>query len=81
LDTGVNRGHPLLEYSLAVADLHTVDHNWSTHDESGHGTELAGIALFGDLTETLNADGPVHLTSRLESVKVLRAAGDNEGEP
>ena len=81
LDTGINRGHPLLENSLAAADLHVVDPNWTTADENGHGTELAGIALFGDLTPVLIDNGPVALTARLESVKLLRNAGDNEREP
>jgi hypothetical protein len=81
LDTGVNRGHRLLEDSLAEQDLHTVDPVWTSADEDGHGTELAGIALFGDLTPVLVAEGPVVLAARLESVKLLRESGDNEGEP
>lgn len=81
LDTGVNRGHPLLEGSLAESDLHAVDPEGTPADEDGHGTELAGIALFGDLTPVLLDDGPVALPARLESVKLLRQAGDNEGEP
>ena len=81
LDTGVNRGHPLLEGSLAEDDLHAVDPDATPADQSGHGTELAGIALFGDLTPVLVAQGPVVLAARLESVKLLRQAGDNEGEP
>jgi hypothetical protein len=81
LDTGVNRGHPLLEGSLAEEDLHAVDPNSTPADESGHGTELAGVALFGDLVPVLVAQGPVALTARLESVKLLREAGDNEAEP
>jgi hypothetical protein len=71
----------LLEGSLAEQDLHTVDPDWTAADEDGHGTELAGIALFGDLTPVLVAQGPVVLPARLESVKLLRESGDNEGEP
>ena len=81
LDTGVNRGHRLLEHSLAEQDLHTIDPDWTAADEDGHGTELAGIALFGDLTPMLVAQGPIILPARLESVKLLRESGDNEGEP
>jgi hypothetical protein len=81
LDTGVNRGHPLLESSLAEADVHVVDPDAPPADEVGHGTELAGIALFGDLTPVLIDQGPVILAARLESVKLLRGPGDNEGEP
>ena len=81
LDTGVNRGHPLLEGSLGAADQHVVDPEWTSADEDGHGTEIAGIALFGDLTPVLVSAGPVALATRLESVKLLREPGDNKGEP
>jgi Subtilase family len=81
LDTGVNRGHPLLEASLAVADQHTVTPAWGVNDSHGHGTQLAGVALFGDLTEALAGDGPLPIPLRLESVKLLEKPGDNENEP
>ena len=48
LDTGVNRGHPLLAPALAVDDLHTVEPAWGTDDADGHGTQMAGLALAGD---------------------------------
>ena len=48
LDTGVNRGHPLLAHSLAEEDLHTSDPSWGTADHDGHGTEMAGVSLYGD---------------------------------
>ena len=37
----------------------------------GHGTEMSGIALYGDLVAFLAGNGPVQLTHRLESVKIL----------
>lgn len=80
LDTGVNNSHPLLVHSLHARDLHTVDPTAGVHDENGHGTRMAGIALYGDLTDALNEDGHVHLSHRLESVKLLRHHGDNEGK-
>jgi hypothetical protein len=61
LDTGVTRGHPLLEKSLAVADCHTCDPAWGAHDHHGHGTEMAGLALYGDLTPVLAGTGTVQL--------------------
>ena len=54
LDTGVNRGHPLISPSLATADLHTVDPGWGTDDANGHGTEMAGVAIAGNLTDRLD---------------------------
>jgi len=80
LDTGVNNGHPLLYHSLHTRDLHTIDPTAGVHDENGHGTRMAGIALYGDLTDALTEDGPVHLSHRLESVKLLRHEGDNKGK-
>ena len=71
LDTGVNRGHPLLAPALEVGDLHTVEPGWGTDDADGHGTEMAGLALTGDLTELLASNDPVEIGHRLESVKLI----------
>ena len=78
LDTGVNRGHPLLEQSLAIADTHTCDPGWGTHDHDGHGTEMAGLALYGDLQAALQSNSHVNLRHMLESVKVLPPKGAND---
>ena len=78
LDTGVNRGHPLLEHSLAEADMHTCDPDWGSHDHDGHGTEMAGVALYGDLRSALENGHPVRLRHRLESVKVLPPVGQTD---
>lgn len=80
LDTGVNRDHPFIAPLLADADRHTVEPGWGPDDGNGHGTELAGLALLGDLTPALADDGPLAVPYRLESVKILRGPGDNEGE-
>ena len=71
LDTGVNRGHRLLAPALAVDDLHTIEPAWGTDDIDGHGTQMAGLALAGNLTEHLAGSGPVEVDHRLESVKLL----------
>ncbi|WP_209304279.1 S8 family peptidase [Pusillimonas caeni] len=78
LDTGVNRGHPLLQYSLPDEKVLTVDHSWGRHDAHGHGTELAGLALFGDLQAALTHGHAVNLTHHLESVKILNSGSGNE---
>lgn len=80
LDTGINRGHPLLQASLRAADMHTIEPAWNTADDDGHGTGLAGVSLYGDLTDALQKTGPIELPARLESVKILRKGGDNEGK-
>jgi hypothetical protein len=80
LDTGVNHGHPLLAPFVADEDRHAVEPDWGPDDANGHGSELAGLALMGDLTAALAEDAPLLVPHRLESVKVLRFPGDNEGE-
>ena len=81
LDTGINRGHPLLAPALASGDLHTVEPGWGTDDTDGHGTEMAGLALAGDLTELLTGDDPVEFGHRLESVKLLESDGVTGADP
>lgn len=81
LDTGLNRGHPLLAPALAAGDLHTVEPGWGTDDANGHGTEMAGLALAGDLTELLTGNDPVEFGHRLESVKLLPADSATGTDP
>ncbi len=78
LDTGVNRGHPLLELSIAENDLHACVPAWGVHDHDGHGTEMAGITLYGNLRGALEGNQPIRLQHRLESVKILPPVGVND---
>ncbi len=71
VDSGVFRDHLLLESSLDVDDCHAADPSWPVQDDRGHGTEMAGLALFGDLATALSGSTAVRLTHRLESVKIL----------
>ncbi|MBX9358168.1 S8 family peptidase [Chromobacterium vaccinii] len=80
LDTGVNHGHPLLAPMVADADRHSIEPAWGSDDQNGHGTELAGLSLIGNLVPVLEGDESVNVPHRLESVKILRGPGDNEGE-
>jgi hypothetical protein len=80
LDSGVFRGHRLLSESLSAADLHTVIGESGT-DEHGHGTSMAGLALYGPLDPHLSSSDPVRLTHRLESVRLLPRRGEPETDP
>ena len=80
LDSGVNRGHPLLAPVIASDDLHTVEPAWGTDDTANHGSGLAGLAAYGDLTEALASDDPLVLAHRLESVKLTPEQGANQGD-
>ena len=56
LDRGVQAGHPLLEDSLAADDLHSVEPSWRKDVAiHAHGTEMAGLALYGDLQKPQSA--------------------------
>lgn len=80
LDTGVNRGHPLLAPFLATSDLHTVDPAWGVDDNANHGSGLAGLVALGDLSDALETDDPIVVRHRLESVKLTPIQGANDGD-
>ena len=80
LDTGTNNEHPLIYPFLDDADQFSVDADWTGTDDDGHGTGMAGLAVWGDLVHPLESDQKVRVAHRLESVKVLRQPGDNEGK-
>jgi hypothetical protein len=77
LDTGVARGHPLLANALEAADRHAAKPSWDVEDRVGHGTKLAGLALYGDMTTVLQGTMPVSIGNRLESAKIIPDAGFN----
>lgn len=80
LDSGVTRAHPLLEPLMDAADLHTVEPVWGVDDQADHGTGLAGLAAYGDLTDALSSTGAISVPHRLESVKLVPAEGANQGD-
>src|SRR5665213_1215757 len=82
LDSGSTHRHPLIRPALNPADQQTWDGGANVEDTGaaygGHGTEMSGIALYGDLVPFLAGNGPVQLTHRLESVKILPDHGAND---
>lgn len=83
LDSGTTQRHPLIQPALSPADQQSWDPTWAVEDiggpgVGGHGTEMSGIALYGDLVPFLTGDGGVQLTHCLESVKILPDRGDND---
>ena len=70
LDTGVMSGHPLLQSS--VDSVQSALSGTAAGDLAGHGTEMSGLALLGNLDSCISGKDPVRLRHRLESVKVLR---------
>ena len=83
LDSGANRAHPLIEPGLEAADQHAYDDAWGVGDSAywnGHGTSMAGVALYGDLEAALSHGNGVELGHRIETVKILPPAGQNDPE-
>lgn len=70
LDTGVNHAHPLLQSVADTAGMHTYIPAWGTDDREGHGTAMAGLSAYGDLTKALANPLPIQLTHYIESVKI-----------
>ncbi len=80
LDSGVTRTHPLIEPALDSSDMHTYEPSWGVHDNWGHGTQMAGLALYSDLLDVLQTSNQVKLRHRLESVKILQSHQPNDPE-
>lgn len=78
LDHGVHVEHPLLRPLINNGDAQTYDPDWPIVDNAeSHGTEMAGLALFGDsLPDLLMNSHSVKIEHRIESVRML-----NTGQP
>lgn len=81
IDSGVNVEHPLLSSFTNLADQLTVTDDNDPTDSDGHGTGMAGLAIWGDLTHALGTTDIVSVSHRLESVKVIGQSGDNKSKP
>lgn len=75
LDSGVSASNTLLRSSLPAQYLRTIDQSWGVGDDSGHGTNMAGVALFPNLADAAEGKGPIQLRTGLESVKIVRSIG------
>ena len=76
IDTGVNNKHPLLEAFLPDDHLDSYNPNswgfYDSHPNGGHGTGVAGLALYGDLVDVLSGQSPIHIFHGLESYKLIQ---------
>ncbi len=81
LDTGLNSSHPLIE--PAIKDPSTVQavvSPWGVHDHMGHGTEMAGVAIYYNLKDRLMHSDRQIINHKIESVKILPPKGENTVE-
>ncbi|WP_433351583.1 S8 family peptidase [Microtetraspora malaysiensis] len=81
LDCGVQADHPLLAKSFDNAYTALKGTSPAPAPGARHGTEMAGLALYGDLEPLVKGVGPVRLEHRLESVKILRGHHDDQTDP
>jgi hypothetical protein len=82
LDTGVNHAHPLLAPVMADGDVHTLKPPWGVHDThpDGHGTQMAGLAIYGDLSPMLDSTEAVELTHGVQSLKLIHPTDPHREE-
>jgi hypothetical protein len=80
VDTGVNRGHPLIEPLLAAADSQTILPDGDASDSQQHGTPMAGLCAFGDLRSLMLSTGAWRQLHRLESVKLIATGREHDPE-
>lgn len=74
LDSGLADGHPLLK--AAVGEAKSFLPGEGAHDEHGHGTHVAALALYGDFERHLR-DGKFVPTLRLFSGRILDKNNEN----
>lgn len=83
LDSGVNNQHTLINRSLPDERLFTWIEDWGKFDSGkggGHGTGMAGLALYGDLVSGLSRTDTIHIYHGLESFKIYNPATVNDPE-
>lgn len=72
LDSGVNNAHKLLAPALPNDRMKSAISVPDTTDHSDHGTGMAGLMLYGDLTDiTYRHGGPIIIEQDLASVKIV----------
>lgn len=80
LDTGLNRLHPLIEQTTSEKSVQSINPDWGTGDDIGHGTEMAGIAVYNDLKGKLLESSDCTIRHKLESVKIISTKEENPPE-
>ncbi len=83
LDSGVNNLHPLIQPFLPNARMYSFNDAWGNHDSwgrEGHGTGMAGLALYGDLTDAFASTHRITIRHGLESFKIKQYGVDNDPE-
>lgn len=77
IDTGVNNGHPLISDFLTDKNCNGY-YSEKSYDDDGHGTKMAGLALYGDLNLKLQTDFKEEIPFFLQSYRILYPNNDKE---
>lgn len=81
MDSGVNNNHPLIAPFLPDARLYSYKpDDWGTSDgwpHGGHGTGVAGLALYGDIIDAMADPGRINILHGIESFKIIHANEEN----
>lgn len=81
LDTGLNFNHPLIKPTIkSERHIQAIKDAWGNADLHGHGTEMAGIAIYNSLNGKIHDDFIVDINHNLESIKIIPNSGINQKE-
>jgi len=86
LDAGIQKQHPLLRDFIPDSNLFSLKpESWGTYDsgsgiQGGHGTGMAGLSLYGDLTDALSSRSNIQIYHQLESVKFINKPDPHDPE-
>lgn len=69
LDSGVNNGHPLLEQIIPANNCGTVVGE-GIADREGHGTQMCGTVIYGDMAICLANNEPIRIENQIGSIKL-----------
>ncbi len=79
IDSGIISNHPMLEKCVGGEDNFQTGES-QTHDTVGHGTAVAGCAVYGDIGQALENKNFIP-SNWLFSAKVMYAENDLNGDP
>lgn len=77
IDSGITSNHPLLEKAVG-SEVNFQDKEKELHDKVGHGTAVAGVALYGDIKQKI-VEKVFHPSNWLFSAKVMYGEEDVQG--
>lgn len=69
LDSGINNEHPLIKEFLKEEDCKAYNEN-DKNDNIGHGTRMAGLAIYGDLQKVIESKKSKKICHELQSYKI-----------